>query len=388
MVAARMVGGFPENMWSDNRSAAALKRLRGPGSVHVLATFITVLLLSLGGCKKPEADARTADALVRLVAVEPASPEQRAFTGTVAARVQSDLGFRVSGKVVERLVDTGQVIQAGAPLYRIDPTDFEHAIAAQMGNVAAAKARLIQATADEKRYRRLLPTGAVSASEYDAAKAAADSARALLDAAQAQLKIAQDERQYSTLLADAEGTVVEALAEPGQVVSAGQVVARIAHVGPREAAVNLPETVRPAIGSAAQASLYGLDRRWPAHLRQLSDAADPLTRTYEARYVLEGDAATAPLGATVTILLPNEAADRMAVPLGALSDEGKAPGVWVFDEKTSTVMFRPVRIDQVGAETAILSSGVSVGEQIVALGAHLLHDGQRVRSSDAQASLP
>ena len=327
--------------------------------------------------------------LVRLVSVEPASPAERAFTGTVAARVQSDLGFRVGGKIIERLVDTGQVIKAGTPLYRIDSTDYEHAITAQLGNVAAAKARLIQATADEGRYRRLLPTGAVSASEYDAMKAAADSARALLDAAQAQLKVAQDESQYSTLLADADGTVVETLAEPGQVVSAGQIVARIAHTGPREASISLPETVRPAIGSAAQASLYGRDARWPAHLRQLSDAADPLTRTYEARYVLEGDAATAPLGATVTILLSNDqAADRTAVPLGALSDEGKQAGVWVFDEKTSTVAFRSVRIDQVGAETAILSSGVSVGEHIVALGAHLLHDGQRVRIGDAQASLP
>jgi RND family efflux transporter MFP subunit len=346
-------------------------------------------LIFLGGCEQSEADPRTADTLVRLVSVEPASSAEIAFTGTVAARVQSDLGFRISGKIVERLVDTGQVIKAGTPLYRIDATDYEHAITAELGNVAAAKARLIQAAADEKRYRRLLPSGAVSASEYDATKAAADSARALLDAAEAQLKVAQDESQYSTLVADADGTVVEALAEPGQVVTAGQVVARIAHVGPREASINLPETVRPAIGSAAQASLYGGDARWPAHLRQLSDSADPLTRTYEARYVLDGDAAMAPLGATVTILLPNDhAADRTAVPLGALRDEGQQAGVWVFDEKTSTVAFRPVQIDQVGAETAILSGGVSVGERIVALGAHLLHDGERVRINDAQASLP
>lgn len=351
--------------------------------------LIAASLVLLGGCDRPEADPRTADTLVRLVWVQPASPAERAFTGTVAARVQSDLGFRVSGKIVERLVDTGQVIQAGTPLYRIDATDYEHAITAQLGNVAAAKARLIQAAADEKRYRRLLPSGAVSASEYDATKAAADSARALLDAAQAQLKVAEDESQYSILVADADGTVVETLAEPGQVVTAGQIVARIAHVGPREASVTLPETVRPVIGSAAQAFLYGRDARWPAHLRQLSDAADPVTRTYEARYVLDGDAATAPLGATVTILLPSDqAAERMAVPLGALRDEGKEAGVWVFDEKTSTVGFRPVRIDQVEVEKAILSSGVSVGERIVALGAHLLHEGQRVRVSDAQASLP
>src|SRR6185436_19037499 len=121
------------------------RQLPGPGSVPVLATFTAVLLLSLGGCDQPEADPRTADMLVRLVSVEPASPGERAFTGTVAARVQSDLGCRINGKIVEPLVDTGQVIQASTPLYRLDATDYEHAVTAQLGNVAAAKARLIQA---------------------------------------------------------------------------------------------------------------------------------------------------------------------------------------------------------------------------------------------------
>jgi RND family efflux transporter MFP subunit len=354
-----------------------------------VAVLVTVSALFVGACDRAESDPRTAEPLVRIVAVQPASPAERAFTGTIAARVQSDLGFRVGGKVIERLVDTGQTVRAGTPLMRIDPTDYEHAITAQAGNVAAAKARLIQAVADEKRYRRLLPSGAVSASEYDAAKAAADAAKALLDAAQAQLKVAQDESQYSTLVADADGTVVETLAEPGQVVSAGQIVVRVAHAGPREAAISLPETIRPAIGSVAQASLYSSDVRWTARLRQLSDAADPSARTYEARYVLDGDAAKAPLGATVTVALPTGGHSvATLVPLGALRDEGNGAGVWIFDAKSSTVAFRQVQIRQLGAETAILSDGISVGEQIVALGAHLLHEGQRVRVAADQAGLP
>jgi len=364
------------------------ERSRRPAA-HALLTLSVVSALFVAACDRAASTPKTAETLVRIASAAPAAAEVTAFTGTVAARVQSNLGFRISGKIIERLVDTGQTVQAGTPLYRIDPTDYDHAIAAQLGNVAAAKARLIQATADEKRDRNLLPTRAISASDYDAAKAAMDSAGALLDAAQAQLQVAQDDRRYTTLVADADGTVVETLAEPGQVVSAGQIVVRIAHTGPREASISLPETMRPAIGSAAEALLYGRDDRWPAHLRQLSDSADPQTRTYEARYVLEGEAAAAPLGATVTILLPNGAAAReTSVPLGALTDEGKGSGVWVFDAKTSTVTFRPVRIDQLGAETAILGSGLSVGEQIVALGAHLLHDGQRVRTAEAEASLP
>jgi hypothetical protein len=141
--------------------------------------------------------------------------------------------------------------------------------------------------------------------------------------------------------------------------------------------VNLPETVHPALGSMAQASLYdGVEAQSPARLRQLSDAADSQTRTFEARYVLEGDAANAPLGATVTIRIPgSQRATMVEVPIGAIYDGGNGPAVWILDRKTSSVSIRPVQIRRFGEESAILSNGVSPGEQIVALGAQLLHQG-------------
>src|SRR5205814_2681181 len=150
----------------------------------------------------------------------------------------------------------------------------------------------------------------------------------------------------SVLVADADGTVVETLGEPGQVVSAGQTVIRLAQAGPREAVVALPETIRPAIGSVAVASVYGGDgQRYTAHLRQLSDAADAMTRTYEARYVLDGEAAAAPLGATVTVRLADQPSQsEIQVPLGALLDDGRKTGVWVLDHASSTVRFRPVKL--------------------------------------------
>jgi RND family efflux transporter MFP subunit len=357
------------------------------------AALVMLTAIGLAACTPsesatgPAGDPRTGTQLVRVATVQPAKAAARGFTGVVSARIQSNLGFRVSGKVTERLVDTGQIVKAGQPLMRIDRTEYDHAITAQIGNVAAARARVIQTAADEVRYRGLVATGAVSKAAYDQAKAAADGARALLSAAEAQLKVAQDEGDYSTLVADADGTVVETLAEPGQVVSTGQPVVKLAHAGPREATINLPETVRPAVGSAAQASLYGSDTAWPARLRQLSDAADPVTRTYDARYVLEGDAARAPLGATVTVYINGAAQPAAsAVPLGAITDEGKGPGVWVLDGGTSVVSFRPVQIAEFGGESVILGGGVRVGETIVALGGHLLHDGQSVRSIDGQVA--
>jgi RND family efflux transporter MFP subunit len=308
----------------------------------------------------------------------PAAESDRHFTGAVAARVQSNLGFRVPGKIVKRLVDVGQQVKAGQALMQIDESDLRLVVMAKRNAAIAARAVAVQARADEKRYAVLVQSVSVSPQRYEQAKAALDTAEAQLAAAEAEARVAENEAQYSTLEADADGTVVETLAEPGQVVSAGQVVVRLAHAGPREAVV----AVRPAIGSFAEASVYGDGRRRStARLRQLSDAADPQTRTYEARYVLDGDAAAAPLGATVTIRLTSQAAQpEVQVPLGAVLDDGGKTGVWLLDSATSTVRFRPVKILRVSSETAVVS-GLSSGDRVVSLGAHLLQEGARVRTA-------
>lgn len=362
-----------------------------PASKSLTAILIAVLLTAgISGCKtKEQEDPRTLPDVVRIATVGTAAEESdRAYTGVVTARVQSDLGFRVPGKVTKRFVDIGQIVRADQPLMRIDVTDYAHVITTQTQNVEAAKAKATQAAADEARYRGLVSSGAVSASAYDQVKAAADAAKAQLAAVEAQAQVAKDEGDYSILGADADGTVIETLAEPGQVVASGQNVIKLAHAGPREAAVNLPETVRPALGSIARATLYGVNGSVPARLRQLSDSADPATRTFEARYVLGGTAANAPLGATVTIEVAESGrTDSLEVPIGAITDRGKGPGVWVFNEKSSTVSFRPVKLLRVGDENAVLTAGVQRGEQIVALGAHLLSDGQQVRAADEKAAI-
>jgi RND family efflux transporter MFP subunit len=347
-----------------------------------------ILSLALTACSKPPADPRVGAQLVRVATVGSAGQAHREFTGIVSARVQSDLGFRVPGKIVERLVDTGQIVRKGQPLMRIDRTDLALATVAQAGNVAAARAKALQTAADEKRYRDLVSAGAVSASAYDQMKAAADSARAELNAAEAQADVARNQAGYSVLLADADGVVVETLAEPGQVVAAGQTVVRLAHAGPREATISLPETIRPAIGSTASASVFNSSVSGTARLRQLSDAADLQTRTYDARYVLEGAAAQAPLGATVTISVPDaKTAGAMNVPIAALFDNGHGPGVWVVGGAPLSVAWRAVRVASLGDETAIITDGLRPGERFVALGAHYLHQGEAVRIASDQVAV-
>jgi RND family efflux transporter MFP subunit len=347
------------------------------------AAAIFLVASKPSGTADAATDPRTVPPLVRVARAERLETATRSFTGTVASRVQSNLGFRVPGKIVERMVDTGQQVQQGQPLMRIDETDLQLALSAKRNTVIAARAVVNQAKADEKRYAELVKNGlAATPQRYEQAKASLDTAIAQLAAADADAKVAENQAAYATLFADASGTVVETLGEPGQVVAAGQAVVQLAHAGPREAVVWLPETLRPAIGSEAEASVYGASSpRGKARLRQISDAADPQTRTYAARYVLDGTAASAPLGATVTIHIPD--ADRqaeVAVPVGALLNDGTKTGVWIVDASNSTVNFAPIEVKRIGEETAFVT-GLDAGQQVVALGAHLLVNGTIVRTS-------
>lgn len=352
-----------------------------------LLPLLCALPLALVACGEGAAsDPRTQAPLVRAARVEGAVPASRSFTGTVAARVQSDLGFRVSGKVLARLVDAGQTVRRGQPLMRIDPIDLKLAAAAQEEAVAAVQARARQTAEDEARYRDLRGTGAISASAYDQVKAAADAANAQLSAAKAQADVARNASRYTELVADGDGVVMETLAEPGQVIAAGQTMVRLAHAGRREAIIQLPETLRPAVGSTGHATLFGKESvSTPARLRQLSNTADRLTRTFEARYVLEGELAQAPLGTTVTIQLPDgpsSSRGSVQVPIGALFDAGKGPGVWVISGEPARVSWRPVTIQHLDDEHARIAGQLRQGDRIVALGAHLLRDGEQVRVAD------
>ncbi len=340
----------------------------------VASTLLCVLPLGLSACGgKAQTDPRTAAPLVRVATVGDANAVVRTFSGTVAARVQSDLGFRVAGKVSERVVDAGQRVRRSQRLLRIDPIDLQLAARAQQDAVAAARARAQQTADDEARYRDLRGTGAISASAYDQIKAAADAAKAQLSAAQAQADVARNANRYTDLLADADGVVMETLVEPGQVVAAGQPVVRLAHAGRREAIIQLPETLRPRVGSVAQASLFGNAAvSVSATLRQLSESADRLTRTFEARYVLDGALAQAPLGTTVSLRIADDTAINaqpgLQVPLAALFDAGKGPGVWVIAGNPAKVSWRPVAVLGLDDDHANVAGKLARGERIVALG--------------------
>lgn len=352
----------------------------------LLGLALTLGLTPLAACGESVAtDPRTEAPLVRVAMVQEGTPNARSFTGTVGARVESAMGFRVPGKVLERYVDAGETVRRGQILMRIDATDLDLAADAQEAAVDAARARVRQAEEQSDHFRDLRDSGKVSDDEYDAIKADKSAAKAALEAAKSQADIAKNSSRYTELVAVGDGVVEETLAEPGQVVAAGQPVVRLATGGNREAVIQLPETLRPKIGSTVEASLFGEDKDTvSATLRELSDSADPLTRTFEARYVLSGALADAPIGSTVTIDIPDHGDDPRAglrVPAGAVLDAGEGAGVWIIGTD-SKISWCPVSIERVDDESMYVTGDLHQGDRVVALGAHLMRDGEQVRVAD------
>ena len=357
-------------------------------SLLIGALLIGALVVIAGGAllrrdKQLSADT-TSFRLVRAYMVTSTGGDSMEYTGVIHARTESDLAFRVSGKIIEKLVKAGDHVKRGQALMRLDPTDLRLAANAAQAAVEAARAQNKRAIADELRQRGLVAMKAVSVQEYEQAKAAADATTAQLNSALAYARQLVNQAGYAVLRADADGVIMEIPADVGQVVGPGNVVIRLAHEGPREAVVNLPEGNEKLAKSTATATLYAdSGQTFPAKLRELSAMADPLTRTYQARFSLGGVGENAPLGATVTVHLYGDNADGAAkqyeIPVAALYDGGAGTSVWVIDPNTSTLSRRPVEVAKLGSETALVSKGLKPGELILALGAHLVKEGERVK---------
>ena len=336
--------------------------------------------IALPGCAREDAKTNAGvPHVVRVVEIDTTrsgSDETAHYTGVVRARTESQLGFRVAGKISERLVNAGEAVKVGQPLLKLDPTDYQLAL-------QAARAVHTQARLELERVRVLVEKRAEPRDLLEKATAAAEST-----AAQAE-QIA-NQAGYTTLYADADGIVMTTLGEPGQVVAAGQPVLVLAKEGSREAAVDIPEgSLEKIRDRKATAQLYlNSELRVPATFREISGVADPVARTYQARYVLEGDAAQFPLGATVTVRVSGSSDDTQPtteIPLGSLINRGEGSAVWLVDPATSTLQKRAVSIAKLGAETALVSQGLTHGDVIVSLGAQLLNSGEVVRVAKPSA---
>jgi RND family efflux transporter MFP subunit len=353
----------------------------------LLSLAVLALGSTLAACQEEASQAKPSPerpVLVTRVAFAPRVPE-RSFVGTIRPRIESDLGFRVAGKVARRLVNVGDAVKAGQPLATLDEADRRLKQEQAEAEIKAAGAALAQAEAELKRITSLRGEGWSTASGYDRQKAAAEEARGRLTRAERALSLARNALSYATLVADADGVVTATQVEPGQVVSVGQAAIRLARTGEKEAVVAIPEVLVGQVREGAASVTLWSDpgRRLPARLRELSPSADPTTRTYLARYALTeaGEAAQLGMTATVTIGAPEEA--RVArLPLSALYNQGNGPAVWRVGSDGQLAL-SPVTVAAYEAREVLIAGGVEDGAQVVTLGVQKLDPGQKVRVVDA-----
>jgi RND family efflux transporter MFP subunit len=357
-------------------------------------TFFTVCLLAtaaagvlLTACSQPPAPVAAPKPVFVTTVTPAASAQTRSFTSVVRARVETDLGFRVGGKVVDRLVEVGDSVKVGQVLARLDPGDYQLAVSAAADQVQAASVDSQQAASDEARLRRLLADGSVGAADHERQKARADAAAARLDQAHRQLDLARNRQGYATLVAPYAGVVTALRFERGQVVTEGQPVLSLARDGEREIVADLPEEWVGRVRTLAATATPWHDAKAPLPLvlRELSPLASAQGRTFRVRYAAAPESRTQvgalPLGSTMQLNLSGQPTGpaTTAVPVTALVKASASAGVWVLDAKGSGLVFTPVQVVAID-DAWVHVTGLAGGSRVVSVGAQKLDAGIAVRA--------
>src|SRR4051794_5602830 len=344
--------------------------------------LLALSVIALSGCQETTAEKAVPGrpVLVATVKYEAASPE-RSFVGTIKPRIETDMGFRVPGKVARRLVEVGQTVDLGQPLALLDEVDLKLQAEQAQAEFSAATGVLAQAAASEQRAKDLRAKGWTTDAQMDQARAAADEARARLNRAERSVDLTKNSLSYATLLADAKGVVTATLIEPGQVVASGQTAIRIARVAEKEAVVAIPETLlgRAKDGAASVTLWSEPDSKYAATLREIAPSADPATRTYLAKFSLSDADDKVSLGMTATLTLSDAKTARVArVPLSALFSQGGRPSLYVVDD-AGDVTLKPVEVKSYESSDVVIAGGVEDGAKVVVLGVQKLDPTQKVR---------
>src|SRR5216110_3167244 len=297
--------------------------------------MLALAVIALTGCNEIAAEkaAPGRPVLVATVHYEAETPE-RSFVGTIKPRIETDMGFRVPGKIAKRLVEVGQTVEIGQPLATLDEVDLKLQAEQAEAERRAATGVLAQAAAAEGRAQELRAKGWSTDAQLDQAKAAADEARARLNRAERSVELTKNSLSYATLVADSRGVVTATLIDPGQVVASGQTAIRVARFGEKEAVVAIPETLvgRAKSGTASVTLWSDADKKYTAKLREIAPAADPATRTYLAKFSLPDAGDSVSLGMTATLTLADPETMRVArLPLSALYSQGGSPSLYIVD---------------------------------------------------------
>src|ERR1700716_1836108 len=343
---------------------------------------LAVLAIALTGCNEKVAEkaAPGRPVLVATVHYEAESPE-RSFVGAIKPRIETDMGFRVPGKVAKRLVEVGQTVDVGQPLATLDEIDMKLKAEQAEAEFRAATGVLAQAAAAETRAKDLRAKGWATDAQLDQAKATADEARARLNRAERSVELTNNSLSYATLVADTRGVVTATLIDAGQVVSSGQTAIRVARFAEKEAVVAIPETLlgRAKDGVATVTLWSEPNKKYAAKLREIAPNADPATRTYLAKFSLPDAGDSVSLGMTATLTLADRVTERVArLPLSALYSQGGDPSLYIVDAQ-GDVTRKPVAVKSYESNDVVIAGGVDEGSKVVVLGVQKLDPAQKVR---------
>jgi multidrug efflux system membrane fusion protein len=347
--------------------------------------FVPALVLAIAGCEREAPVREERPRPVRAMVVE-SSRTDLTFTlpGEVRPRVETRYGFRVGGKIAERMVSVGDTVAAGQTLARLDPKDVAPAIAEAQAQLAAVSTDLKLARIELERLKDLHGQNFVSQAQVDRQQAQTDATSARRRTAEAQLNQARNAAAFQELVADTDGVVTAIEAEAGQVVSAGQPVVRVARTDEKELLVNVPEADLPTARTTQSwlVTFNALGKlQLPAELRELSPVADPASRTYPMRLRLGGDSSAVALGMTATVTAIRQSNESIVLPMSALHSTDGSAQVWVVNDDM-TVHRVPVQTEGLLDEAVRISSGLQPGDRVVTAGANLLVPGQKVRLLD------
>ena len=352
-------------------------------------TLFIALALALAGCSKPE-NVRVEIRPVRTVVVDPKPVlDGRQAVGEVKPRYESDLSFRVTGKLIARPVDIGAMVKQGDTLASLDVVDYHNHLRSAEADVSASEAALVESQSTEARLSKLLKNGWTPQANYDVAVRNLRSAEAKLVAARATLDLTRDQLNYTELKADFDGVITSVGAEAGQNVSAGQMVVKLARLTDKDAVFNIAETALVDHRTEGEAVIV-----WPLSnpqltiegvVRQVAPVADSTTRTYTVKVTLKDPPSSILFGMSIGGRWKGSPALVVALPLSVLFERDGAPAVWVFDQQSGSATLRPVTVARYEADTAIIASGLAKGDMVVAAGINTLREGQKVRLADAAA---
>ena len=339
------------------------------------------LVLSLTACDKEIAATRPAT-LVRTELVQPQSRQiVIRLTGDIQAQVSTELSFRVSGRVTDRLVDVGAHVVAGDVLARIDPTEQQADIDGSKAAVAAAEAQLRVATATFERQKTLLASGFTTRPSYDLAQEGLRTAEGSLESAKAQLGTSMDALTYTELRANAAGIITARNIEVGQVAQSAQSAYTLAEDGARDAVFDVYESIflQPLAGDTIKVTLVS-DPSIAAlgRVREISPTVDPKSATVRVKMAIQNPPPAMTLGSAITGEGRTKPTDEIVLPWNALTAALNGPAVWVVDPKTNAVSLRDIVVETYETNSFVVRGGLSVGERVVTDGGKLLRPGQTV----------